>query len=176
MTFGRDGRVRDARNLLTGSDRATAEQGTDEDEREALDGPYRAPLVHAPAIPEGACEARKNFELVRPLQGRKETLMNKTRAALTGLCIALAAIPAAAGEPANVGADPPVLRQVQREEQLRARQEAQRRLERARRNCEANRGTDCDTAAGLREWLLLERSRAEAVLDRVLPPSSPSAR
>lgn len=101
--------------------------------------------------------------------------MNKTRAALTGLCIALAAIPAAAGQPANVGADPSVLRQVQREEQLRAQQEAQRRLERARRNCEANRGTDCE-GVGLREWVLLERSRAEAVLDRVLPSSSAGAR
>lgn len=102
--------------------------------------------------------------------------MNKTRAALTGLCIALAAIPAAAGQSANVGADASVLRQVQREEQLRAQQQAQRRFERARRNCEANRGTDCETAAGLREWLLFERSRAEAVLDRVVPPSSRSAR
>ena len=87
---------------------------------------------------------------------------------MTGLCVALAAIPATAAQPANVGADPSVLRQVHREEQ--------RRLERARRNCEANHGTDCETAAGLREWLLLERSRAEAVLDRMLPPSSPGAR
>lgn len=102
--------------------------------------------------------------------------MNRSRAALSGLCIALAAIPAAAGQPANIGAGPSVLQQVQREERGRAQQEAQRRLERARRNCETNRGTDCETAAGLREWLLLERSRAEAVLDRVLPLSSPSAR
>lgn len=78
---------------------------------------------------------------------------------MCGLCIAIAAITAGA-QPANMQADPSVLQQMQREEQRRAQQEQQRRLERARRNCEANRGTDCDTAEGLREWLLLERSRA----------------
>src|SRR5262245_33470754 len=51
----------------------------------------------------------------------------------------------------------------------------QRQLERARERCNANRGVDCDTPNGLQEWLLLERSRAEAVLDRVAPSSSAGA-
>jgi hypothetical protein len=53
--------------------------------------------------------------------------------------------------------------------------EQQRALDRAREKCLANRGTDCDTVAGLQEWLLLDRSRAEAVLDRVAPLGSSSA-
>lgn len=32
-------------------------------------------------------------------------------------------------------------------------------------NCRANRGVDCDTPQGLREWELLERSREQAVRD-----------
>lgn len=102
--------------------------------------------------------------------------MQNAAAALTGLFIALTATPAAAQQPANVGANPSVLQRVQREEQRRAQQEAQQRLERARQNCQANRGTDCETAAGLREWLLLERSRAEAVLDRAMPAPAQAAR
>lgn len=46
----------------------------------------------------------------------------------------------------------------------------QERLERARERCVEQRGVDCDTAEGLQEWLLLDRTRAEAVLDRVIPP------
>lgn len=43
-------------------------------------------------------------------------------------------------------------------------------------NCEANRGVDCRSEAGLREWELLERSRAEAVRDgsRRAPPPQPA--
>lgn len=52
--------------------------------------------------------------------------------------------------------------------QLQAEQ--QRRLERAQARCVDNRGVDCDTEEGLQEWLLLDRSRAEAVLDRIAPP------
>ena len=52
--------------------------------------------------------------------------------------------------------------------QLQAEQ--QRRLERAQARCVENRGVDCDTREGLEEWLLLDRSRAEAVLDRIEPP------
>jgi hypothetical protein len=47
--------------------------------------------------------------------------------------------------------------------------EQQRRLERAEEQCRLNRGVDCDTPQGLQEWLLNDRSRAEAVLDRVAP-------
>jgi hypothetical protein len=34
--------------------------------------------------------------------------------------------------------------------------------ERAIERCQANRGSDCESDAGLREWLLQERSREEA--------------
>jgi hypothetical protein len=37
------------------------------------------------------------------------------------------------------------------------------RAERAKERCRLNHGVDCDTPEGLKEWLLLERSRAEAV-------------
>ena len=56
-----------------------------------------------------------------------------------------------------------------------AQAEQQRRLEQAAEKCRANRGTDCDSVQGLQEWLLLDRSRADAVLDRVYPvPGSAS--
>ena len=49
------------------------------------------------------------------------------------------------------------------------------RMERAKERCRLNRGVDCETAKGLREWLLLERSREESVRDgsRHLPPTQP---
>ena len=53
-----------------------------------------------------------------------------------------------------------------------AQAEQQKRIDQARDRCIANRGADCDTLEGLREWLLLDRSRAEAVLDRVYPNAS----
>lgn len=106
---------------------------------------------------------------------KKERSMKALAAAMCGLFIGTAAMIAGA-QPVNMQADPSVLQVVQREERRRAEQEGQRRLERARQNCEANRGTDCGTAEGLREWLLLERSRAEAVLDRVLPPPDQATR
>jgi len=34
--------------------------------------------------------------------------------------------------------------------------------ERAIERCKANRGTDCETEAGIDEWLLKERSRSDA--------------
>jgi|SRR6185503_873053 len=55
---------------------------------------------------------------------------------------------------------------------VQAQAEQQRRIDQARDRCIANRGADCDTLEGLREWLLLDRSRAEAVLDRVAPNAS----
>jgi hypothetical protein len=51
-----------------------------------------------------------------------------------------------------------------------AKAEQDRRIEQARAKCVANHGADCDTLAGLQEWLLQDRSRADAVLDRVYPP------
>jgi type II secretory pathway pseudopilin PulG len=47
-------------------------------------------------------------------------------------------------------------------------------LERARARCIVNRGSDCDTEEGLQEWVMLDRSREAAVLDRVSPLSPPS--
>ena len=43
--------------------------------------------------------------------------------------------------------------------------ELKAREDRARASCRANRGVDCDSPAGLKEWLLHERPRAEAVRD-----------
>jgi hypothetical protein len=36
-------------------------------------------------------------------------------------------------------------------------------VEHAKERCRQNRGVDCDTPEGLKEWLLQERSREEAV-------------
>lgn len=95
----------------------------------------------------------------------------------------LAALVLAAGPAAAQRASPaPVqqqsgdlLEQVQKERAARTQQQIQERRDRARENCIANRGMDCDTDAGLQEWLMLERSRAEAVLDRVSPEEAASA-
>jgi hypothetical protein len=38
-------------------------------------------------------------------------------------------------------------------------------VERAKTRCKLNRGVDCDSPEGLKEWILAERSREEAVLD-----------
>jgi hypothetical protein len=81
------------------------------------------------------------------------------RALILVLCAAVA--PAALSEPF---ADP------QRAWAAQLQAEQQRRLERAQARCVENRGVDCDTEEGLQEWLLLDRSRAEAVLDRIAPP------
>ena len=67
--------------------------------------------------------------------------------------------------------DEAMIEQVQRERAARTQAEIQRRHDEARQNCIANHGVDCDTDAGLQEWLLLERSRAEAVFDRLAPPA-----
>ena len=60
-------------------------------------------------------------------------------------------------------------RQMERPERPQRADRAARALER----CRAERGVDCDTARGLREWELLERSRQEAVRQgsRHLPPA-----
>jgi len=55
--------------------------------------------------------------------------------------------------------------------QRQAQQQA--RIERAQARCNANRGADCDTLEGLQEWLLLDRSRQDAVLD-TFPSSATS--
>lgn len=63
----------------------------------------------------------------------------------------------------------------QRARALWLQAEQQRRIEQAREKCLAHRGPDCDTMAGLHEWLLIDRSRADAVLDRVDPALGGSA-
>ena len=71
----------------------------------------------------------------------------------------------------------PALAQVPPSAAEKARQaaakEKQAEEERARARCRAERGIDCETEAGLREWRLQERSRAEAVREgsrHRLPP------
>lgn len=57
--------------------------------------------------------------------------------------------------------------------EMQLQQEREQRIERAKENCRLNRGVDCDTPQGLQEWLLYDRTRMEAVLDRELPPRQP---
>lgn len=38
-----------------------------------------------------------------------------------------------------------------------------KRADRAKERCRLNHGADCDTPQGLKEWLLQERSREEAI-------------
>src|SRR4051812_5557260 len=59
--------------------------------------------------------------------------------------------------------------QAQRDRAMAPQRETESRIQRARDRCSANRGGDCDTMEGLQEWLLLDRSRADAVLDRIAP-------
>jgi hypothetical protein len=49
------------------------------------------------------------------------------------------------------------------------------RVDRAKERCTQNHGVDCNTPEGLKEWLLLDRSREEAVREgsRHLPPAQP---
>jgi len=46
-----------------------------------------------------------------------------------------------------------------------AQKERDARKDHAVENCKANRGVDCETPQGIKEWEMLERSRAEAVRD-----------
>ena len=77
----------------------------------------------------------------------------------------------AAGVITSAHADPVADRERAVAMQRQAQQQA--RVERAQARCNANRGPDCDTMEGLQEWLLLDRSREDAVLDRF--PSSASS-
>ena len=58
----------------------------------------------------------------------------------------------------------PVAAQTQNPQGGRAATKEQR-AERAKERCRLNRGVDCDTPEGLKEWLLQERSRQEAIRD-----------
>jgi hypothetical protein len=90
------------------------------------------------------------------------------------LAAAVAALPAAAQRASPRGVqgganDQALIEQVQKERANRTQAEMNRRYERARENCIEQRGVDCDTDRGLDEWIIQERSRAEAVLDRIAP-------
>jgi hypothetical protein len=68
-----------------------------------------------------------------------------------------------------------------RERQLIAQQQARRQAmyDAARARCIEQRGVDCVSEEGLQEWLLLDRTREQAVLDTVrpitVPPAAPGA-
>ena len=65
----------------------------------------------------------------------------------------------------------------ERERAILAQQEQQRQaiLARAKERCIEQRGVDCATEQGLQEWIILERSRESAVLDRISPLPMPSS-
>jgi hypothetical protein len=68
----------------------------------------------------------------------------------------------------------PVAAQTQNPPDKKATDKNQR-VDRAKERCRQNHGVDCDTPEGLKEWLLLERSREEAVREdsRHLLPGQP---
>jgi aminoglycoside phosphotransferase (APT) family kinase protein len=63
----------------------------------------------------------------------------------------------------------PVAAQTQTSPSDRAAAEQQQRVDRAKKRCRLNHGVDCDKPEGLKEWVLQERTRQEAVRDRRLP-------
>jgi hypothetical protein len=69
----------------------------------------------------------------------------------------------------------------EREREMLARQQIQRdaMYAAARQRCIEQRGVDCVSEQGLQEWLLLDRTREQAVLDNVrpitVPPAAPSS-
>ena len=73
----------------------------------------------------------------------------------------------------------PVAAQTQNSPSDRAAAKQQQRVDRAKERCRLNHGVDCDTPEGLKEWLLQERSRQEAIRDgshrrRPIQPGPPS--
>ena len=75
-----------------------------------------------------------------------------------------------------VAVSAPVAAQTQNPPSARAAAKDQR-AERAKERCRVNHGVDCDTPEGLKEWLLQDRSREEALRDgsRHLPPTQSRA-
>ena len=74
-----------------------------------------------------------------------------------------------AGASALMALSTPVLGQgasPERKADSKTRQERQaQQREKAAERCKTNRGVDCDSPEGLKEWLLQERTRREAVND-----------
>jgi hypothetical protein len=62
----------------------------------------------------------------------------------------------------------PVAAQTQSSQADRAAAKEQQ-VDRAKERCRQNRGVHCDTPEGLKEWVLQERSRQEAIRDRRRP-------
>ena len=58
-----------------------------------------------------------------------------------------------------------------RDRQVLAQQQRVReaQLQRARTRCIEQRGVDCNSVQGLQEWMMLDRTREEAVLDQIRP-------
>jgi hypothetical protein len=63
----------------------------------------------------------------------------------------------------------PVAAQTQNSPSDRAATEQQQRVDRAKERCRLNHGVDCDKPEGLKEWVLQERTRQEAIRDRWRP-------
>ena len=65
----------------------------------------------------------------------------------------------------------------ERERAILAQQQQQRDavFARAKERCIEQRGVDCVTEQGLQEWIILDRSREAAVLDRISPLPVPSS-
>jgi hypothetical protein len=60
--------------------------------------------------------------------------------------------------------------------QAQGSKDPEKRKQTAKERCQAQRGVDCHTAEGLKQWELEERSRAEAVRDgsRRRPRNAPA--
>ena len=65
----------------------------------------------------------------------------------------------------------------ERDRAILAQQQQQRDavFARAKERCIEQRGVDCATEQGLQEWIILDRSREAAVLDRISPLPVPSS-
>jgi len=59
----------------------------------------------------------------------------------------------------------PVAAQTQNPPSDRAAAKQQQRVDRAKERCRLNHGVDCETPEGLKEWVLQERTRQEAIRD-----------
>ena len=95
---------------------------------------------------------------------------------MKAIVLALPLLVAAANALAQpIARDRELMEEAQRRQSMLQQRDTEARIQRARDKCLANRGSDCDTMEGLQEWLLLDRSRADAVLDRISPAPSASA-
>jgi hypothetical protein len=63
-----------------------------------------------------------------------------------------------------------------RDRQFLSQQQQMRdaQIARARARCVEQRGVDCNSVQGLQEWMLIDRTREEAVLDQIRLPATGS--